>query len=108
MVVVPPPPPVDWPHAGPSTEFVGDVPAAVARAQEIAGDAVVGVAAGTIASQCLALGLLDEVAVDLVPVVLGAGRPYFTGSDQGPALLEAPTTTIHGDRVTHLRFPVRR
>ena len=108
VVVVTSHPPVDWPHAGPSTDFVGDVTAAVTRAQELAGNATVGVAAGTIASQCLGLGLLDEVAVDLVPVVLGAGRPYFTGSDQGPALLEAPTTTVHGDRVTHLRFPVRR
>ena len=41
-------------------------------------DAVVAVTGGTIARQCLDLGLLDEVAVDLVPVVMGAGnRPFF-------------------------------
>ncbi|WP_138759848.1 dihydrofolate reductase family protein [Modestobacter altitudinis] len=100
--------PEDWAHAGPSTEFRDDVPAAVARAQQIAGDAAVGVAAGTIASQCLDLGLLDEVAIDLVPVVLGAGRPYFTDGAHGPTLLGEPTTTVQGDRVTHMVFPVRR
>ena len=108
VVVVTHRPPEDWAHAGPSTEFRDDVPAAVARAQELAGDATVGVAAGTIASQCLDRGLLDAVAVDLVPVVLGAGRPYFTDVTHGPALLEAPTTTVFGNRVTHLVFPVRR
>jgi dihydrofolate reductase len=46
----------------------------VATAQEIAGDRTVAVTAGTVARQCLELGLLDEVAVDLVPVVMGAGR----------------------------------
>lgn len=54
------------------------------------------------------VALLDAVAVDLVPVELGTGRPSSTGSDQRPALLDAPTTTVHGDRVTHLCFPVRR
>jgi dihydrofolate reductase len=108
VVVVTHRPPQDWAHAGPSTEFRDDVGAAVARAQEIAGDATVGVAAGTIASQCLDLGLLDEVAIDLVPVVLGAGRPYFTDVARRPTPLGEPTTTVHGDRVTHLVFPVRR
>jgi hypothetical protein len=27
--------------------------------------------------QCLELGLIDEVAVDLVPVVMGRGHPFF-------------------------------
>jgi dihydrofolate reductase len=108
VVVVTHRPPQDWAHAGPSTEFRDDVGPAVARAQEIAGDATVGVAAGTIAGQYLDLGLLDEVAIDLVPVVLGAGRPYFTDVAHGPTLLGEPTTTVHGDRVTHLVFPVRR
>jgi dihydrofolate reductase len=108
VVVVTHRPPEDWAHAGPSTEFRDDVAAAVTRAQELAGDAAVGVAAGTIASQCLDLGLLDEVAIDLVPVVLGAGRPYFTHVAHGPTLLGEPTTTVHADRVTHLVYPVRR
>jgi hypothetical protein len=35
------------------------------------------VTAGTIARQCLELGLLDAIAVDLVPVGTGQGRPFF-------------------------------
>ena len=45
------------------------------KAEAIAGDRTVAVTAGTIARQCLELGLLDAVAVDLVPVVMGKGRP---------------------------------
>ncbi len=72
--------PTAWVEAHPDApfHFVTDgVEAAVAKAQEIAGDRIVAVAAGTIARQCLELGLLDEVAVDLVPVVMGRGRPFF-------------------------------
>jgi len=65
------------------------------------------VAAGEIASQCVAAGLLDEVAVDLVPVFLGEGRPYFTAV-AGTVLLDDATTVIAGERVTHLVYPVRR
>lgn len=82
------------------------IEAAVAAAQELAGDAVVGVTAGTIASQALDTGLLDAVNVDLAPVVLGSGRPYFTGG--APVLLSDPVSVIQGRRVTHLTFPVRR
>jgi hypothetical protein len=85
------------------------IEAAVARAQEIAGDRVVGVAAGTVAGQCLAAGLLDEVAIDLGAVVLGAGRRHFGDfTDSGSPRLGDRTTNIQGDRVTHLIFPVDR
>src|SRR3954451_1450891 len=63
--------PADWVDAHPDAPFsfvTAGAEAAVARAQEIAGDRVVAVTAGTIARQCLELGLIDEVAVDLVPV----------------------------------------
>jgi dihydrofolate reductase len=73
--------PTDWVDAHPDApfSFVTDgVAAAITRAQELADDRVVAVAGGTIARQCLELGLLDEVAVDLVPVVMGEGnRPFF-------------------------------
>ena len=80
--------------------------AAVRRAQELAGDKGVAVAAGTIATQCLQLGLLDEVAVDLVPVVLGGGRPFFGEVVPGDIALGDPTTCIRSDRVVHLVYPV--
>ena len=66
-------------------------------------------AGGTIARQCLDLGLLDEVAVDLVPVVMGEGnRPFFGELSSQDVLLGNPTVCIPGDRVTHLVFPVLR
>ena len=83
--------------------------AAIARAQELAGDRVVAVTGGTIARQCLDLGLLDEVAVDLVPVVMGEGnRPFFGKLSSQDVLLGNPTVCVQGDRVTHLVFPVLR
>lgn len=104
--------PSDWVDAHPDAPFhfvTGGVPAAIARAQEIAGDRVVSVTGGTIARQCLELGLLDEVAVDLVPVVMGAGnRPFFGDLSSQDILLGNPTTCVQGDRVTHLVFPVQR
>jgi hypothetical protein len=55
----------------------------------------------------LALGLVDEVAMDVVPVVFGSGKRYF-GSVSAQHLLEDPDVVIRGDRVLHLRYRVRR
>jgi len=104
--------PAGWVEAHPDAPFTfvtDGVEAAVARAQEMAGDRVVLVSGGTIARQCLDLGLLDEVAVDLVPVVMGDGnRPFFGELSSEDVLLGNPTVCIQGDRVTHLVFPVAR
>jgi dihydrofolate reductase len=111
VVVVTHEPPADWIAAHPDApfDFVTDgVEAAVARAQEIAGDRTVAVAAGTIARQCFDLGLLDAVAMDLVPVVMGGGRPYFGDLAPGDVPLGDPTTCIASDRVIHLVYPVER
>jgi dihydrofolate reductase len=103
--------PTDWVDAHPDAPFTfvtAGVEAAVARAQEVAGDGVVAVTAGTIARQCLELGLIDEVVVDLVPVVMGEGRPFFGKLSLADVPLGDPTTCVQGDRVTHLVFPVVR
>jgi dihydrofolate reductase len=104
--------PTDWVDAHPAAPFTfvtDGVEAAVTRAQEIAGDRAVLVSGGTIARQCLDLGLLDEVAVDLVPVVMGEGnRPFFGKLSAEDVLLGNPTACVQGDRVTHLVFPVPR
>jgi dihydrofolate reductase len=65
------------------------------------------VAAGNVGGQALALGLVDEVAMDVVPVVFGSGKRYF-GSVDRRYLLEDPDVVIRGDRVLHLRYRVRR
>jgi len=37
------------------------------------------VGGGDLAAQCAQAGMLDEVVVSIAPVMLGAGRPLFTG-----------------------------
>jgi dihydrofolate reductase len=101
--------PTEWVEAHPDAPFhfvTNGVEAAVTKAQEIAGERTVAVTAGTIARQCLELGLLDAVAVDLVPVVMGQGRPFFGDLTKDDVPLGDPITCVQGDRVTHLVFPV--
>jgi dihydrofolate reductase len=100
------PKPEGW-HPEASYHFVDDIGAAVAKAKELAGDANVAVAAGDVGGQALAAGLVDEVAMDVVPVVFGSGKKYF-GPVETQHLLEDPDVTIQGDRVLHLRYRVRR
>lgn len=103
--------PKDWPYldTAPFT-FVteGGVEAAVATAKEVANGGDVGVNGGTVATQCLDVGLLDEVGMALVPVMLGGGVPYFGPLENGPLDLEGPVRTVQGKDVTHLRYRVRR
>jgi dihydrofolate reductase len=74
---------------------------------ELAGDRTVEVAAGDVGGQVLAAGLVDEIAMDIAPVVLGSGKRYF-GSVQAQHLLEDPDVVIQGNRVLHLRYQVHR
>lgn len=76
-------------------------------ARELAGDRLIEVAAGEVGGQVLAGGLVDEVRMDVVPVVFGSGKRYF-GQVHGQHLLEQPDEVIQGDRVLHLRYRVRR
>jgi dihydrofolate reductase len=100
------PKPTGW-HPEASYHFVDDVTAAIDNAQELAGERIIAVNAGEVGGQILAAGLVDEVAMDLVPVVFGSGKRYF-GSIDGQHLLEDPHVVIQGNRVLHLRFKVRR
>lgn len=98
--------PEGW-HPDAPFHFVASIAEAVAMAQELAGDRVVEVAAGDVGGRVLAAGLVDEVRMDVVPVVFGSGKRYF-GTLDAQHLLEDPDVVIQGNRVTHLRFPVRR
>jgi dihydrofolate reductase len=101
--------PDGWPREDAPFTFVTDgIEAAVAKAKEIAGDKVVGVNGGQIARQCLEAGLLDEIWVDLAPVLLGGGRPFFDHVAGAPYSLEGPLSVVQGERVTHLRYRVRK
>lgn len=98
--------PEGW-HPEAPFHFVDGIEAAVAKAQELAGDRVVEVAAGDVGGQAFAAGLVDEVRTDVAPVVLGSGKRYF-GSVDAQHLLEDPDDVIRGERVLHLRYRVRR
>jgi dihydrofolate reductase len=100
------PKPDGW-HPEASYHFVDDVAQAIAKAKELADERTVAVAAGDVGGQAFALGLVDEVAMDVVPVVFGSGKRYF-GSVDAQHLLEDPHIVIQGDRVLHLLYRVRR
>jgi dihydrofolate reductase len=100
------PKPDGW-HPEADVPFFEDVVAAVEEAKARAGDRVVAVCAGNVGGQALALGLVDEVAMDVVPVVFGTGKRYF-GQVDSQHLLDDPSVVVQGDRVLHLRYRVRR
>lgn len=104
VVVVTHEPPADWPHTDTFT-FVDSVAKAVAVAKELAGDKDVAVASAKITQQCLDAGLIDEISVDLVPVVLGEGVRWLENLRTAPVQLGDPTV-IEGSGVTHLSYPV--
>ena len=100
-------PPPSWPTPdAPFTAVPEGVAAAIGQAKAVAGDKAVALAGPSIIQQALDLGLVDEIAVDLAPVILGAGIRFF-GELAHPLLLDDPRV-IEGTRVTHLRFLVRR
>ena len=89
-------------------EFVNDgIASAIARAQAAAGDGDgdVIVMGADVARQCLKNGLADEIIVQTVPVLLGAGTRLFDGLDR-PVELEAVRATA-SPWVIHQRYRVR-
>lgn len=104
LVVSHRPRPEGW-HPEADVPFFDDVAAAVAEARRRAGDGVVAICAGDVGGQALALGLVDHVAMDVVPVVFGRGKRYF-GRVDSQHLLGDPEVVVRGDRVLHLRYPV--
>lgn len=96
-------PPADWP-ADSTIHFVTDgLESAVEQARAAAGGKDIGIATPTVVRQCLDAGLLDELQVNLIPVVLGEGLPFFDGARE--VSLEGPEV-IEGQGVTHLRYRV--
>ncbi|MGR0158808.1 dihydrofolate reductase family protein [Paenarthrobacter nitroguajacolicus] len=103
-------PPADWPPArrdgGPVPfDFVGDLESALDRAAHLAKGKEIGVAGADVVQQCLRRGVVDELRVDLVPVLLGSGIRWF-GDLETDIMLEDPVIAP-GTRVTHLVYRVR-
>jgi dihydrofolate reductase len=100
------PKPEGW-HPEADVPFFDDVAAAVEEARRRAGDRVVALTAGEVGGQALAAGLVDVVAMDVVPVAFGRGKRYFGGLDRR-VMLDDPDVVIAGERVVHLRYRVAR
>ena len=76
--------PQEWVDEGSPFTFVTDgLESALEQAQAVAGDKDVGVGAASIVQQCIRAGLLDEIHIDLVPVLLGAASHCSTSSAMG-------------------------
>jgi dihydrofolate reductase len=100
--------PQEWVYEGSPFTFVTDgVESAVEQARAVAGDKDVAVGAASIVQQCIRAGLLDEIHVDLVPVLLGGGVRLFEHLGSTPIELES-TRVIEAPGVTHLTFRVVR
>jgi len=99
--------PADWPHPDAPFTFVTDgLESAVEQAKKTAGEKNVAVASTTIAQQCLNLGLLDGIQVDLIPVLLGSGVRFFDHLD-ATTKLTGPEV-VEGTGVTHLSYRIKR
>jgi dihydrofolate reductase len=100
--------PEGWDYEGSPFTFVTDgVESAVEQARELAGEKDVAVGAASLVQQCLQAGLLDEVHVDIVPVLLGGGVRMF--DNLGPEHIELERTEIiEAPDVTHITFRVVR
>ena len=99
-------PPQEWLKAGSPFTFVTDgVATAIAQAKEAAGDKHVAVSGTKIVQQCLQAGLLDEINIDLTPLLLGEGIRLF--DNLGTQLIKLENKkVVEGTGVTHLRFRV--
>ena len=99
-----------WERPGGTTfHFVNDgIERALLRARNEAGDRDIRIAGGAdVIIQYVNAGLVDEFAVALSPVLLGAGRRLFDGIDASRVSLD-PMEAISSPMVTHLRYAVRR
>jgi dihydrofolate reductase len=98
--------PQEWVKEGSPFTFVTDgIESAVEQAKKAAGDKNIDVLGANIMQQCLKAGLLDEIHIDLVPVLLGAGIRLFDNLGTEPVKLET-ARVIEDTGVTHMQFRI--
>lgn len=98
--------PQEWLKPGSPFTFVSDgVESAIRQAKQAAGGKNVAASSASIAQQCLRAALLDEIHINLAPVLLGAGVRLFDHLGAAPVDLER-TRVVEAPGVTHLRFRV--
>ena len=96
-------------EGGTTFHFVTDgIESALEQARDAAGDQDIAIHGGAATiQQYLAAGLVDEVAVNISPVLLGAGERLFDNLGGDLPRLELERTIAAPD-VTHLKYRVRR
>jgi hypothetical protein len=52
--------------------------------------------------------LSGEISIDLAPALLGSAVPSFEPLEARRSCSMAQRLVVRGDRVTHLRYPIRR
>jgi len=96
--------PDDVPEGSVYTFVTGGIEDALAQAEAAAGGKGVALGGGAVTfRQYLAAGLVEEVSINLVPVLLGGGTPLFEEGEQSQLeLVEVIDTPL----ATHLRYRV--
>ena len=99
--------PEQWAREGSPFIFVTDgIQSAIRQAKAVAGEKNVVVETPSIMQQCLKAGLLDELHVDLVPVLLGSGTRLFDDLESIAPLELESRRVIEAPGVTHLAYRV--
>ncbi|MCX6502667.1 MAG: dihydrofolate reductase family protein [Microbacterium sp.] len=97
------------PHApivmegGTTFHFVTDgFDSAYAQAQDAAGDRGIDIAGGAATvRQALIAGVIDELTLDIAPVLLGSGERIFDGVE---SFGFSPVEVLHSPLATHIRY----
>jgi dihydrofolate reductase len=98
--------PQEWVKEGSPFIFVTDgVESAIRQAKQAAGDKDVVICTASILQQALKAGLVDEITVDVAPILIGGGVSLFDQLGTGPVELEC-TSVVEAPGVTHLRYRV--
>jgi dihydrofolate reductase len=92
--------------AGRQTLITTGIEDAVAAARKAAGDKDVVLMGGGVVTEALKASLVDELVLHQVPVLLGAGRPYFQELPERVKL--RLVEVVPGPGVTHLHYAVER
>jgi dihydrofolate reductase len=89
------------------TFVIDGIESALEQAREAAGDQDVTIGGGAdVARQYLSAGLVDQLQLNVVPVLLGDGARLFEGG-AGAGLSLEPTLVVDTPEVTHLRYRIR-
>jgi dihydrofolate reductase len=98
--------PQEWVKEGSPFTFVTDgVESAIRQAKQAAGEKNVVVCTASILQQCLNAGLMDELHLDVAPLLLGKGVRLFDHLDIDPIKLER-IRVVDAPGVTHIGFRV--